>query len=32
VLLTRGAAAEIPAETRISFRLRDSITLTEKLD
>jgi hypothetical protein len=32
VLMTRGSAAEVPAETRISFRLRDPITLTEKLD
>jgi hypothetical protein len=32
VLMTRGAAAEVPAETRISFRLRDPITITEKLN
>jgi hypothetical protein len=32
VLTTRGNPAEIPVETRISFRLRDSITLTERLN
>ena len=32
VAATRGAAAEIPAETRMTFRLRDAITVTEKLD
>jgi len=31
VLLTRGKAAEVPAETRVSFRLAQAITLTEKL-
>jgi hypothetical protein len=32
VLLTRGKPAEIPVETRISFRVQDSITITERLD
>ncbi len=32
VLLTRGKAVEIPVETRISFRVQDSITITEHLD
>jgi hypothetical protein len=31
VMATRGEAAEIPAETRLTFRLREPITLTEKL-
>ena len=31
VLLTRGKPAEIPVETRISFRIQDPITLTERL-
>jgi hypothetical protein len=31
VAATRGAAAEVPAETRMTFRLRDAITVTEKL-
>ncbi len=31
VLLTRGKAAEVPAETRVSFRLAEPVTLTEKL-
>jgi hypothetical protein len=31
VMATRGKAAEIPAETRLSFRLREPITITEKL-
>jgi hypothetical protein len=31
VAATRGAPAEIPAETRMTFRLRDGITVTEKL-
>lgn len=31
VMATRGGPAEIPAETRVSFRLRDAITITEKL-
>jgi hypothetical protein len=32
VLLTRGKAAQIPVETRITFRVQDSITITERLD
>lgn len=32
VMATRGGAAEIPAETRVSFRLRDAVTVTEKLN
>ncbi|MBC7927596.1 MAG: hypothetical protein H7039_18270 [Bryobacteraceae bacterium] len=32
VLGTRGAAAQLPAETRLSFRLREAITITERLD
>ncbi len=32
VLLTRGKPAEIGVETRIPFRLRDSVTITEKID
>lgn len=31
VMATRGKAAEIPAETRLSFRLREPVTITEKL-
>jgi hypothetical protein len=31
VLATRGKAAEIPVETRMSFRVRDPITITEKI-
>jgi hypothetical protein len=31
VLLTRGDAARLPTETRISFRLRGPVTLTERL-
>jgi len=31
VMATRGAAAQIPAETRLSFRLREPITITERL-
>jgi hypothetical protein len=31
VLLTRGKPAEIPVETRISFRVQEPITLTERL-
>jgi len=31
VLLTRGEAARLPSETRISFRLRAPVTLTERL-
>jgi len=30
VLLTRGKPATIPSETRISFRLREPVTLTER--
>jgi hypothetical protein len=30
VLLTRGDAARLPTETRISFRLRAPVTLTER--
>jgi hypothetical protein len=30
VLLTRGDAARLPSETRISFRLRAPVTLTER--
>jgi hypothetical protein len=30
VLLTRGDAAKLPSETRISFRLRAPVTLTER--
>ena len=32
VMATRGEAAEVPAETRMTFRLREPITITEKLD
>lgn len=31
VLATRGAAADLPVETRISFRLNAPVTVTEKL-
>ncbi len=31
VLLTRGRPAEIPVESRISFRIQEPITLTERL-
>ena len=31
VLLTRGNAATLPSETRITFRLRAPVTLTERL-
>ncbi len=31
VMATRGAAAQLPAETRVSFRLREPITITERL-
>jgi hypothetical protein len=31
VLLTRGKAAELPVETRLSFRLAEPVTLTERL-
>jgi hypothetical protein len=32
VMGTRGDAAEVPAETRLTFRLREPITVTEKLN
>lgn len=32
VLLTRGKSVEIPVETRVSFRVQDSVTITERLD
>jgi hypothetical protein len=32
VLLTRGRPAEIPVETRVSFKVQDSVTITERLD
>jgi hypothetical protein len=32
VLLTRGKPVEIPVETRVSFKVLDSITITERLD
>jgi hypothetical protein len=32
VMTTRGEAAEVPAETRMTFRLREPITVTEKLN
>ena len=32
VLLTRGEPAVLPVETRISFRITDPVTLTEKLN
>jgi hypothetical protein len=32
VLLTHGKGVEIPVETRISFRVQDSVTITERLD
>lgn len=32
VLLTRGKPAEIPVETRLNFRVQDSVTITERLD
>jgi hypothetical protein len=31
VLATRGGSAEVPAETRVSFRLAQPVTVTEKL-
>jgi hypothetical protein len=31
VVLTRGKPAEIPADTRMSFRVQDPITITERL-
>lgn len=32
VLLTRGQTAEIKVEARISFKVQDSVTITERLD
>ncbi|WP_321477904.1 hypothetical protein [uncultured Paludibaculum sp.] len=32
VLATRGKEAKLPSETRITFRLKEPLTLTEKLD
>jgi hypothetical protein len=32
VLTSRGEAAEVPAETRMTFRLREPLTITEKLN
>jgi hypothetical protein len=32
VLLTHGKPVEIPVETRISFRVQDPVTITERLD
>ncbi len=32
VLLTRSKTAEIPVETRVSFKVQDSVTITERLD
>jgi hypothetical protein len=32
VLLTRGQAAEIKVETRVSFRVQDAVVITERLD
>jgi hypothetical protein len=32
VLLTHGKPVEIPVETRINFRVQDSVTITERLD
>ena len=32
VLITNGKSVEIPVETRLTFRVNQSITLTEKLD
>jgi hypothetical protein len=31
-MLTRGKAAEIPVETRLSFRIANPITITERLN
>jgi hypothetical protein len=31
VMATRGAAAALPSETRLTFRLNAPVTLTEKL-
>jgi hypothetical protein len=32
VMLTHGKPVEIPVETRISFRVQDPVTITERLD
>ena len=32
VMLTRGRPVEIPVETRITFRVQDPVTITERLD
>jgi hypothetical protein len=32
VMLTRGKPVEIPVETRMSFRVQDPVTITERLD
>jgi len=32
VLLTRGKPADIPVETRLTFRVQDPVTITEKLN
>jgi hypothetical protein len=32
VLLTRGQSAEIRVESRINFKVQDSVTITERLD
>lgn len=32
VLLTRGKPAQIPVETRVSFRVQDPVTITERVD
>jgi hypothetical protein len=32
VLLTRSKPVEIPVETRVSFKVQDSVTITERLD
>jgi hypothetical protein len=32
VLLTRGKPVEIPVETRVSFKVQDSVLITERLD
>jgi hypothetical protein len=32
VLLTRGKPVEIPVETRVSFKVQDPVTITERLD
>jgi hypothetical protein len=31
IMATRGAAAQLPAETRVSFRLSQPVTITEKI-